>query len=264
MNWNLISILASLIGGGLITYLVALWQMKRNKISHLVLKSFDIGRGLRNVFPAFRLSYNNEELDGYVRVLSGCFINDCRNDISTSEDYQVIKLILPKSCRIKDINVSTSSKEEFSVSARVDLSNKNIIVFSLPKVFKSKEYFKYSSIYENPEDIRFIRSKIKIEHRIPNVSINYNPSRGSILFDMIISRLANNSFLIFFKFIIFVNIILLIAVFIYSYITDSIIQNIAILIIFALLIFLLICPLLFVNDYYRIKKIIEVNEKNKG
>ena len=71
----------SIIVSSIITFFIAKWQMKKNKIVHFSVNSYDIGKGLSNEFPDFQLHYGGEDLTDNVMVLKGGFMNTGRNDI---------------------------------------------------------------------------------------------------------------------------------------------------------------------------------------
>ena len=55
-----------------------LWNRKQTKnreITHFSINSYDIGKGLSDVFPEFQLQFNGENLVEDVKVLKGGFIN---------------------------------------------------------------------------------------------------------------------------------------------------------------------------------------------
>ena len=44
----------SIIVSSIIAFFIAKWQMKKNKIVHFSVNSYDIGKGLSNEFPDFQ------------------------------------------------------------------------------------------------------------------------------------------------------------------------------------------------------------------
>lgn len=160
MITTLISILISIC----VALFIAKWQMKRNRIVHFSINSYDIGKGLSDMFPDFQLNYGNENLSNNVMVLKGGFMNTGRNDIDTQNGVSDFKLILPKGCVVKAIKVLPSTSD-LKINENV---NNNIISFSICDVFKSDEFFKYTAIAESNEAIDGLHEKLKFQHRILN------------------------------------------------------------------------------------------------
>lgn len=151
----------------IITFFIAKWQMKKNKIVHFSINSYDIGKGLSNEFPEFQLHYGGEELADNVMVLKGGFINTGRNDINALKGDADIKLILPDECKIKAFTIS-SSTEDLIVSVNKDNEKENILNFGVSEIFKTDEFFKYTAIVETPKEIETLHSGLKFRHRISN------------------------------------------------------------------------------------------------
>ena len=93
---NFISIILSLIIAISVTWYFTKKQMKKNEITHFSINSYDVGKGLHNVFPNFRLTYEGEEMSNKVIVLKGGFINSGRNDIIGLKNDSNIKIFLPE------------------------------------------------------------------------------------------------------------------------------------------------------------------------
>lgn len=161
------------IGGIIITsivgVIVAKWQIKKNKIIHFSINSYDVGKGLHNEFPKFQLTYENKELNNEVQVLKGGFINIGRNDITGLKNDSDINIILPKGCSLKDIKIKQLS-DDLDVSACRSEKAPNIINFSIDEKFMSGEGFEYTAIIETTEEIKNLHHKIDFKHRIPNTS----------------------------------------------------------------------------------------------
>ena len=157
----------------LITFLVTWYftkkQMKRNEICHFSINSYDVGKGLQDIFSNFRLTYDNKEFENEVQVLKGGFVNIGRNDITGLENNSDIKMILPEGCRLKEIKIEQLS-EELSVNACSDATTPNVINIGIDKKIMSGEGFKYTALIESTEVIKKLHSKIKFKHRIPNAS----------------------------------------------------------------------------------------------
>ena len=91
--------------GLIASYYIARWQMKKNRIVHFSINSYDIGKGLINEFPEFQLHYDGKVLANNVMVLKGGFMNTGRNDIDALKGDSDLKLILPEECAVKTVKV---------------------------------------------------------------------------------------------------------------------------------------------------------------
>ena len=76
----MVGIIISVISTAIISIAIANWQMKKNKVVHFYVNSYDIGKGLSNEFPDFQLHYGGKQLVDNVKVLKGGFMNIGRND----------------------------------------------------------------------------------------------------------------------------------------------------------------------------------------
>ena len=153
--------------GIIVSYYIAKYQMRKNKIVHFFINEYDIGKGLSDEFPNFNLHYGNEHLKENVKVFKGGFINVGRNDISGLNGKSDINLFLPDDYKIIDISVYPAT-EDLKVEANVEQDKENQVNFGIGGILKSKEYFKYTIITEAPKDSDGIRDLIKFKHRIPN------------------------------------------------------------------------------------------------
>lgn len=153
--------------GIIVSYYIAKYQMRKNKIVHFFINEYDIGKGLSDEFPNFNLHYGNEHLKENVKVFKGGFINVGRNDISGLNGKSDINLFLPDDYKIIDISVYPAT-EDLKVEANVEQEKENQVNFGIGGILKSKEYFKYTIITEAPKDSDGIRDLIKFKHRIPN------------------------------------------------------------------------------------------------
>lgn len=149
--------------GLIASYFIARWQMKKNKIVHFTIKTYDIGKGLRDDFPEFELHFSGETLSKEVKVIKGGFINIGKNDIENTE----FNLVLPDGCIVKTIKI-TPTEGDLVVNASTALDKKNTINFVINGIFISDEYFEYTAIVEVPEGIEDIADKMLFQHRIKN------------------------------------------------------------------------------------------------
>lgn len=161
----MVTAIISIIVGAIISYFIAKWQMKKNKIVHFSINSYDIGKGLSDEFPDFKLHFGDEILADNVMVFKGGFMNIGRNDIDSLKGNNDIKMILPEECKIKAITVSPSTEGLF-VTATKDDEKDNILHFGISEIFKNDEYFRYTAIVETSKDLGNISEAIKIQHRI--------------------------------------------------------------------------------------------------
>lgn len=160
---NILTTILSIIAGGIITYLIARWQMMKNKIVHFSINSYDIGKGLSDEFPEFNLQFDGETLSKNVSVLKGGFMNTGKNDI----DKPVFTLDLPKECVVKTIKVAPST-DKLDVKATINQETTNSIQFVVDGIFISDEYFEYTAIVEVPKEIGNLVDELSFQHRIKN------------------------------------------------------------------------------------------------
>lgn len=153
--------------GVIASYFIARWQMKKNKIVHFSINSYDIGKGLSDEFPDFKLRFGDEVLADNVMVLKGGFMNIGRNDIDSLKGNNDIKMILPEECKIKAITVSPSTEGLF-VTATKDDEKDNILHFGISEIFKNDEYFRYTAILETSKEMKSLHSVLKFSHRLSN------------------------------------------------------------------------------------------------
>lgn len=161
----MVTTIISIVLSAIIAFFIAKWQMKKNKIVHFSINSYDIGKGLSNEFPEFQLHFGGEGLADNVMVLKGGFMNTGRNDINALKGDADIKIILPEGCRIKAVKVLPST-DDLIVNANQD--KENVINFGIRELFKSNEYFKYTAIIETTKEIEDIFDNLKFQHRILN------------------------------------------------------------------------------------------------
>lgn len=173
----MVTAVISIIVGAIISYLIAKWQMKKNKIVHFSINSYDIGKGLSDEFPDFKLHFAGEALADNVMVLKGGFMNTGKNDIDGLKGENDIKMILPKECKIKAITVSPST-DGLTITATKDDEKDNILSFGISEIFKTDEYFRYTAIVEMSNGFKDISEAIEYHHRIKDTSKIYNLNIG--------------------------------------------------------------------------------------
>ena len=170
----------SIIVSAVIAYFIARWQMKKNQITHFSINSYDIGKGLSDEFPQFSIRYGDEDFANNVKVLKGGFMNVGRNDITSLNGTDDIKLILPEGCIVKAIKVAPST-DNLVINANVDEQKHCIIHFGIcDNIFKSDEYFKYTAIVETNNEIDNLHDKLTFQHRILNTKKVQNTYIGQL------------------------------------------------------------------------------------
>ncbi len=171
MVGTLISIILFIVGI-ICSYYIAKWQIRKNRIVHFSINSYDIGKGLSDEFPDFKLHFGDEILADNVMVLKGGFMNTGRNDIDGLKGEKDIKMILPEECKTKAITI-LSSTEGLTITATKDNEKDNIFNFGINKLFKTDEYFKYTAIVETTKEMENLHDKLKFLHRISNTEIKH-------------------------------------------------------------------------------------------
>lgn len=147
-------------------------KMKRNEISHFLIKSYDIGNGLNAVFPDFRILYKDENLAKYIRVYEGCFANTGNKDIYKNNEDIEIGLSFPENCVIKAVKVVQSTNELNVKAITGEIDNK--VQFLVKELFKTKEHFEYIVIAESSKEIDDSYNKLKFQLRLPDTKAIQN------------------------------------------------------------------------------------------
>lgn len=163
------SIIISVLGI-IASYFFFRWQMKKNKIVHYLINSYDIGKGLTAEFPDFNLHFGGDVLSDNVMVIKGGLINMGRNDINGLKGDGDIKLFFPQEYKVKAISLSQFS-DGLNVKLSKDKMNDNSVNVGIKDLFKTKEFIKYTAIVEVPNKGEFSKDKITFQHRIPNTNI---------------------------------------------------------------------------------------------
>ena len=141
---------------------------------HFVINIFDIGKGLRDEFPGFKLMYDDKELSNNVMILKGGFFNASKKDIGEMDKSMSIQTVLPKGCIVKDVSINLGAKDLVVESSIYEdgKGDQNIIKFSIVDIFKTNEFFEYSAIVEMPIDLDDLSyEQIEFNHRIINTNI---------------------------------------------------------------------------------------------
>ena len=166
---TILSIIISTIIAIAVTWYFTKKQMKKNEISHFSINLYNVGKGLHNEFPKFKLTYDEKEMSDEVMVLKGGFINSGRNDITGLKNDSDINIILPDGCCLKEVQLRRLSSD-LSVKACVNSNATNIINFGIDEKFMSGESFEYAAIIELTKVVKSLQRNIEFKHRIPNTS----------------------------------------------------------------------------------------------
>lgn len=157
MNAVVITII-SIIASAAVSFLIAKWQMRRKKIVHFFVNSYEIGKGLSIEFPEFQLTYKGEGLSDNVCVIKGGMMNIGKKDIDGLKGESDIIMNLPQGCNVRALNVQPSNRQ-LCIQTYI---NANTIDFGINELFISDEYFEYTAIVENIDNSQ----KIRLSHRI--------------------------------------------------------------------------------------------------
>jgi hypothetical protein len=166
---TVISILFSILISIVVTRYYTKIQMKKKEVTHFLINSYDVGKGLKDVFPEFSISYKNEVLAKHVRVYEGCFMNTGNKDVYNNDNIE-IQMAFPKDYIVKAVNVDPSS-DDLIVNV-ITSENSNKVIFLVKELFKTNKRFKYSAIVECPNDIAATNSDLVFEHKLPDTVIN--------------------------------------------------------------------------------------------
>jgi len=169
------------IAGIMATIIFTMLQMKKRKIDHYFINSYDVGKGLTDVFPEFQLHYGNEVLSKNVKVLQGGFMNTGRNDIGDNGKKTSFKLILPSGCIVKNAKVSPKDN---GLKVNCPIKNEdswiieqkreeNELSFEIDGIMKSKEWFNYIAIVETPNGMGDLYKQLRLDHRIKDTTIKH-------------------------------------------------------------------------------------------
>jgi hypothetical protein len=157
MNAIVIAIISIIAGAG-ISFLIAKWQMRRKKIVHFFVNSYEIGKGLSIEFPEFQLTYKGEGLSDNVCVIKGGLMNIGKKDIDGLKGESDIIMNLPQGCNVRALKVRPSNGQLYIKTN----FNENSIDFGINELFVSDEYFEYTAIVENIDN----PPNVKFSHRI--------------------------------------------------------------------------------------------------
>ena len=161
---SVIGIIASII----ITHYYTKKQMAKNQISHFAIRSFNLGKGLREIFPDFQMLYHGKSLAKYARVCQGCFRNTGNKDIHNNDGFD-FSLIFPEKYVVKAIRVFPST-DDLLIHTQID-ENSNKVNFVIDELIRTGEEFKYTVLLESSENLRNPFGHLSFSNRIPDTSI---------------------------------------------------------------------------------------------
>ncbi len=169
---TIISTVLSILFSALFGFFVARYyykkQMKKKEITHFLIKTYDIGKGLKDLFPEFKISYNNEDLAKHVRVYEGILENTGYHDVSDNENI-AIKMFFPENCVVKAVKVVTSTGG-LIVDPTINGKN-NEVQFVMGKLLKTKQSFEYTAIVESSANISDSSDSLAFDHMLPDTDI---------------------------------------------------------------------------------------------
>lgn len=172
-----LSILATIFFGFIFGYIFYQRQIKRNTIIHFRTDEYDIGKGLSDEFPNFKLTYSGNELTTNVRALKGGFMNKGRNDIDKDSTFDII---YPANCIVKDFKPKLSD-DSMKVIAIIDETNSNIVHLTIQEgIFRTNMFFEYMAIVETSEQEK-LGKIIKLKNNVLNTDMKNN-FVGSVLY----------------------------------------------------------------------------------
>lgn len=169
MNTVVITII-SIIASAIISFLIAKWQMRRKKIVHFFVNSYEIGKGLSVEFPEFQLTYKGEVLSDNVCVIKGGLMNIGKKDIDGLKGESDIIMNLSQGSKIRALKVQPSNEKLWIQTG----FNKNSVDFGINELFVSDEYFEYTAIVENidnPQNIKFSHRIKDTKKEIENIVV---------------------------------------------------------------------------------------------
>lgn len=159
-----ISIVASVVGTALFGLLFHLLSIRKNRIKHFKINSYEIGKGLMDEFPNIKLLYKKKEIVNNFTVLKGGFINTGRG---IEGDNIKFDMILPKECRIMDVKIKSSSSDLKIIHSYKE----NIIHLKVKKQYLKNDSFLYSAVVESNEEINELHDKLSFNNRMINTKM---------------------------------------------------------------------------------------------
>ncbi len=249
INWTILGF-AGTIFFGILTAILGAKAIRKYKIEHFEINSYEIGKGLMKQFRNLSLSYNNNKIENNLTVIEGGFINT-RESIK-GDDIQ-FDMIFPEKCRILDVTTKVSNE---NLIVTPDMEN-NKLHYTIDKKIMHNEFFLYSVIVESDEELEDIISKISFEHRmcktgkIDNLSgtlIKGIPTKQSLLM-----------FSLFFLFFLLLGVASL-KLLTHSFFDNS--QTLILYILSGLIAWCMVGLCLCIYDYYRFKKLWSFIQRN--
>ena len=165
---NILLTIISVVIGIIATHYYTKKQMAKNQISHFAIRSFNLAKGMREIFPDFQMVYQGKSLTKYARVCQGCFRNTGNKDIHNNDGLD-FSLIFPEEYVVKAIKVFPST-DDLIIHTQID-ENSNKVNFVINELIRTGEEFKYTVILESSEYLGNPFGHLSFSNRIPDTSI---------------------------------------------------------------------------------------------
>ena len=176
--WSIAGVVGTVIFGILSVFL-GVKAFKKNSIKHIFINSYEVGKGLMDKFPKFKILYGNMEIENNITILTGGFVN---TGMDIKSDDIEFDLILPESCHI--INMRINDCDNLKVTPTI--LNDYILHFKIDNKYLHNDLFVYSVIVESPEEMNKISDSLSFDHKMYNTerigSIELTNNRTVILF----------------------------------------------------------------------------------
>lgn len=144
-------------------------SVRKNKIKHFYINSYEIGSRLMYHFPKLNINYSCDRFpvddDVSIVVLVGGFINEGKN-IGEKTEIK-IEMELPSNCQAIDAIAMPCSR---GLDVKCDIKSvyydNNIVQFEIEKQFLSDELFVYYVLVKSDQSLRWIRKETSFNHRM--------------------------------------------------------------------------------------------------
>ena len=146
---------------GVLSIIFSKKALNKNKIVHVFLNSYEIGKGLKEEFSKFELKYDGNVIKNNIIALKGGFVNLGRDIKSDDVEFD---LILPENCRILDVKIESSDNNLIVFPQ----CNGNKLHYKINDLLLSEDFFLYSALVESNEEIKNIGNKLSFKHRMHN------------------------------------------------------------------------------------------------
>ena len=158
INWTILGF-AGTIFFGILTVIFGVKAIRKPKIKHFEINSYEIGEGLMKEFPDLNISYGGTLIKNNFTVLKGGFISSGK-DITGDNIW--VEMTLPTGCKIIGRNIKTSD-EYLKVTPTID---HNRVHFDIGTQFLHNDIFIYSLIVESTEKKDDLFDCLSFKHRL--------------------------------------------------------------------------------------------------